>query len=42
MIYTINKIVEQVGKIAIQGNIIPNEWYAHLRNEKGKFKPMLL
>ncbi|CAF24128.1 hypothetical protein [Candidatus Protochlamydia amoebophila] len=38
MIYTINETVEQVGKIAIQGNIIPNEWYAHLRNEKGKIQ----
>ncbi|MBS4164680.1 hypothetical protein PRO82_002011 [Candidatus Protochlamydia amoebophila] len=27
-----------MGKIAIQGNIIPNEWYAHLRNEKGKIQ----
>ncbi|KIC70793.1 hypothetical protein DB44_FV00050 [Candidatus Protochlamydia amoebophila] len=27
-----------MGKIAIQGNIILNEWYAHLRNEKGKIQ----
>ena len=38
MAYVINEIVEQVGKIAIEGNVIPNEWYIHLRNDKGKIQ----
>jgi hypothetical protein len=38
MAYAINEIVEQVGKIAFEGNVIPNEWYTHLRNENGKIQ----
>ena len=36
MTYAINEIVNKMGKITIEGNVIPNEWYIHLRNEKGK------
>ena len=38
MAYPINETVEHIGNIAIEGNIIPNEWYHHLRNENGKIQ----
>ncbi|WP_068470655.1 hypothetical protein [Candidatus Protochlamydia phocaeensis] len=38
MIYEINQIVVEMSKISIEGNIIPNEWYLHLRNEKNKIQ----
>ena len=37
MAYAINEIVSKIGNISIEGNVIPNEWYTHLRNENGKF-----
>lgn len=36
MTYPISEIVTQIGEISIRGNIIPDQWYAHLRNCKGK------
>lgn len=38
MAYIINETVELMGKIALEGNIIPNEWFVHLRNDKGKIQ----
>lgn len=38
MSYPINTTVREIGQISIQGNIIPNEWYTHLKNEKGKIQ----
>jgi len=36
--YAINEVVTQMGKIAIEGNIIPNGWFAHLKNKNGKIQ----
>jgi hypothetical protein len=38
VVYQINETVSKIGQIAIEGNIIPNEWYIHLKNEKGKIQ----
>ena len=38
MLYETNEIVSKIGQITIEGNIIPNEWYVHLKNEKGKIQ----
>lgn len=38
MAYPINETVAQIGKISIEGNIIPHPWYLKLRNENGKFQ----
>jgi len=38
MIYEINEIVSKVGQVVIEGNIIPDQWYVHLRNRKGKIQ----
>lgn len=38
MAYPINETVAQIGKISIEGNIIPHAWYLKLRNENGKFQ----
>ena len=36
MVYPINRTVEAMGSIKFDGNIIPNEWYNHLKNINGK------
>ncbi|MBS0272771.1 MAG: hypothetical protein JSR85_09065 [Proteobacteria bacterium] len=38
MSYPINTTVREIGEIVTEGNIIPNEWYYHLKNEKGKIQ----
>jgi hypothetical protein len=38
VVYSLNEVVVQIGQITIEGNVIPNEWYSHLRNEKGKIQ----
>jgi hypothetical protein len=38
MLYPINEAVSEVGEITINGNIIPDQWYIHLRNTKGKIQ----
>ena len=38
MIYEINEVVAQMKRVAVEGNVIPNDWYIHLRNEKDKIQ----
>ncbi|CUI18055.1 conserved hypothetical protein (plasmid) [Candidatus Protochlamydia naegleriophila] len=38
MSYPISEIVTKIGEISIRGNIIPDQWYTHLRNDKGKIQ----
>jgi hypothetical protein len=38
MAYESNEVVNKIGEIAMEGNVIPNEWYIQLRNEKGKIQ----
>lgn len=38
MPYQINEVVNKIGEISINGNIIPDSWYIHLRNNKGKIQ----
>ncbi|CDZ81928.1 hypothetical protein BN1013_02464 [Candidatus Rubidus massiliensis] len=36
MPYPVNNLVKEIGTLSFVGNIIPDSWYLHIRNEKGK------
>ena len=38
MLYPINTIVQEIGKLSLEESFIPYAWYQHLKNEKGKIQ----
>lgn len=36
MLYPINQLVSQFNGLNLEGDLVPPQWYSHLKNEKGK------